>query len=252
MKILYFFFIASTCIANPVIKQQDRLILEPFFKYLLTKEPLGYVLLGEKPSVLIGYIDHLSWRHPIDSLCGLEPYFEKGNQRTKKAWKTWKKYSSGISNRFLILEEFSSDCPYQNTIFVINRDLFCRVVNDNLKDFEKILKRKISGEELLEQAKYQPLFSVLLKKNEALLGIILGFGRNNSFRFSQEKSMKELSLFPKEEDKIPSIDLPVFRADLEDPETKELRAKYLRCRQKIKTTFLDHNPLNETLKILFE
>jgi hypothetical protein len=252
VKILSLFFMLSTGFANPVIEKEDRVILEPFFTYLLTKESLGYVLLGEKPAVLLGYIDHLSWRHPIYSLFGLEPYLEKGNQRRKKAWQTWRKYSSGISDRFLILEELSSDCPYQNIIFVINRDLFCQVVNENREDFEEILKRKITGEELLEQTKDQPLFSVLLKKNEALLGMILGFGRNNSWKFSKEKSLKKLGLFPREEDKVPSIELPVFRADWGDPQTNELREKYLNCRQKIKTTFLDHNPLDQALGILFQ
>ena len=252
MKILWFFLIASTCMAGPVIEEEDRKVLKPFFKRLLTKETLGYVLLGEKPAVLIGYVAGLSWKHPLGALGGLTPYLSKWNQREKKAWETWRKYASAISSRFLIIEELTTDGPDVNRIYIINRKLFCKVVDENSDDFEKVLGRKISGEELLEQAKHQPLFSVLLKKHQALLGMLLGFGRNNSWRYSREEGIKELGVFPRKEDEIASIELPVFRADLEDPETKQLRQRYINCRQKIQTTFLDHEPFDEVLKILFE
>lgn len=152
----------------------------------------------------------------------------------------------------MILEELSSTCPYVNRIFIIHRELFCKVVNENIGDFERALGRKITGEELLEEAKHQPLFSVLLKGDEALVGIILGFGKSNSRRYSQKKNMEEFGVFPREEDRVGSIGLPVFRADWKDPETVLLRDRYLKCRQKIQTTFLDRDPFEEVLKILFK
>ena len=80
--------------------------------------------------------------------------------------------------------------------------------------------------------------------------MILGFGKNNSQRYPQEKGTKKLGIFPRKEDQIESIELPGFRADWEDPETHQLRERYLNCREKIKTTFLDHNAFDEVLKIL--
>ena len=252
MKALFFALMISSCIAGPVIEEEDRKILRPFFRMLLTQETVGYVLLGDKPAALIGYLDHLSWKHPIDSLAGWTSYYRKGNQREKKSWQVWKKYSSGISQKFLILEEMSASCPHANDILVINCELFCKVVNENRDDFEKVLERTVTGEQLLEEAKRWPLRSVLLKGNEALLGIILGFGKNNSWRFAKRENMKKFGLFPKKEDQTGKVRLPIFRADWEDPETHQLRDRYVKCREKIQTTFLDRDPLDEVINILFE
>jgi hypothetical protein len=250
MRICCFLLLASFAVASPVIDQKDREILEPYFNALVTHQELGYVLLGEKPAILLGYVHHLSWKHPLYSL-GSSHYFYKGNQLQKKAWEIWKKYSPQISDRFLVTEEVNPSSPLCANVFVIHRDLFCEVVNENREIFENILGRKITGEALYEQAKQTPLFSVLLKGNEALLGIILGYGKTNSMLFSQRK-MNDLGLFPKEADKIASICLPTFRANWDDPETIQLREKYLAGRKKIKTIFLDHNAFDQILKILFE
>lgn len=250
MKIYCFLLLASFAIAAPLIDKGDREILEPYFNALLTHQELGYVLLGEKPAIYVGYVHHLSWRHPLYSLGSLH-YFRKGNQRQKKVWEIWKKYSPHVSDHFLFTEEVSATSPLCVDVFIINRAMFCRIVNENRLVFESILNRKITGEVLYEEAKQKPLFSVLLKKNTALLGIILGYGTTNSMLYCQKK-MDALGWFPKEEDKIASIDLPVFRASWEEPETIELREKYLACRGKIKSTFLKVNIFDQIVKILFE
>ena len=141
---------------------------------------------------------------------------------------------------------------FSGGVFTIHRKLFCQVVDENREYFEMALNRKITGEQLLEEAKHQPLFSGLLQNNEALLGMILGFGKNNSQRYPQEKNAKKLGIFPRKADQAERVQLPVFRADWGDAETQELRERYLNCREKIKTTFLEHDAFDEVLKILFE
>ena len=136
-------------------------------------------------------------------------------------------------------------------MFIIHKDRFCQVISEHQAYFEKVLKRAVTGAQLLEEAKEKPLFSVLLKENKALLGIILGFGKNNSRLFSKRK-MKQLEIFPKKEDCIPSVALPVFRANWKDPETVLLREKYLACREKVQNIFLGRDGFDQIIQILFE
>ena len=51
-------------------------------------------------------------------------------------------------------------------------------------------------------------------------------------------------------DKVSFIQLPSFRANLKDPETMQLREKYLKCRDKIQAIFLDQNVVDQVLKFL--
>jgi len=231
------------------IAQQDRAILEPFFEKLLTKETLGYVLLGEKPIAFVSFIPNLSWRHPFRSLLCLKSYFSSGNQIAKKGWKTWEKYATRTSDQFLFVKETSPYSPLVVWVFIIKRDLFCQTIDENKDVFEKALTLKVNGNELFERAKQQPFFSGLLRKHEGLLGILLGYGKNNSRLFSEGK-MDRLGFFPKQEDSLSPIALPPFRADWGDQETICLREKYLSCREKIRIIFLNQNLLDHTLKFL--
>ena len=70
-----------------MIEKEDRKILRSFLKTLVAQDDLGYVLLGEKPAVLYGYIDHLSWRNPITYIGSLKPYKSWGNQYKKRSGK---------------------------------------------------------------------------------------------------------------------------------------------------------------------
>lgn len=248
---LFVFFVSGGGLQASVsaIEKGDREILEPFFKYLLTQDTLGYVLLGEKPVAFLGYTPKLSWKSPFRSLLQCRSYFNPTHQMIKRGWETWPKYSPALSDQFLIIEEPSLYSSLSKWVFVIHRDLFCEVVNENLFEFERVLGKKVTGEKLFEQVKRERVFFGLLKHNEMLLGILLGFGKNNSRLYAQEK-MKGLVFFPEEVDRIPQVELPVFRARLRDQETMKLRERYLKCRTKIKEVFLDQNLLDQTFKIL--
>ena len=102
---------------------------------------------------------------------------------------------------------------------------------------------------MFEQIKQQRVFLEIIKNNDVLLGILLGFGKKNAQSYA-EGEIKKMGFFPKESDKISTITLPEFRAHLNDPETLVLRDRYLKCRTKIKEVFLDQNILEQTLEFL--
>lgn len=229
------------------IEKKDREILEPFFEQIFHHGVFGYVLLGDKPVSEFSFVT-FSWKHFFSSLCSLTVYFRKGNQLTKKGWETWKKYSPMCSDQFLFVEEKRPDRS-STVVHMINRELFCKVVDMHRSDFEDVLGRKITGEQLFEEAKHRLLFSDLLQNHHGLLGILLGFGRNNAWDFSQKKT-SWLGIFPKKEDEIEEVSLPVFRADWKNPETILLRESYLKNREKIRSTYANSNVLDRTLEIL--
>lgn len=235
---------------KPFFAEKDRIVLEPFFKMLLSEETLGYVLLEEKSIAFLSYIPNLSWAHPFRSLFCLRTYLSPKNQILKKGWNAWTKYENGVSDEFLFAKETSIHNPLSVWVFVIHKNLFCKTINENKFDFERILDRKITGEELFEEAKRKPLFSKVLKRNEGLLGILLGFGKNNSWLFSNGK-MDQLGYFPMQEDISSPVDLPAFRANWNDPETLLLRDKYIRSRKKIEEVFFGNEPLDQVFRFLF-
>ncbi len=128
-----------------IIEYQDRIILESFFRNLLTRETLGYVLLGEKPVAFLSYIPELSWKSPFQSFLRLKTYLSSDNQIQKKGWTIWEKYSLQTSDRFLFIKEKSLHSPFCTWIFVINRDLFCEIVNKNHLEFETIVGKNYRG-----------------------------------------------------------------------------------------------------------
>jgi hypothetical protein len=229
------------------IEAQDRAFLEPFFEDLVTQETVGYVLLGEKPVALFSFIPRLSWSRPLTSLLSLKSYFSKENLIRKKGMEIWKKYQGKMSDRFLVIEE-NRRFPI-SWVFFIHKDLFCKIVDENRDEFEKVLERQVIGRELFEEARKHPFFLEVLGKHDGLLGILLGYGRKNALGYFENK-MNHFGFFPRKEDADHLIRLPHFRANWSDPETLELRGKYLRCREKIKEKFLDHNVLDEVFKMI--
>ncbi len=230
-------------VTSQSIALEDRVVLEQFFERLITREGLGYVLLGEKPAILVSFIPHLSWKHPLRSLLCLKTYFSPANQNMKEGWKCWEKYLSRSSPKFIFIKTKSPNSPLVSFGFILNRDLCTQVIRENRVCFEKVINDNLSLE-----ISFRALPSQVLG-HEELLGILLGYGKRNSQLYS-ERQLNQLAFFPKSEDVKPPIALPSFRADWTNHETALLRERYLDCREKIGTLFLHPRLLDQILKIL--
>ena len=103
-----------------------------------------------------------------------------------------------------------------------------------------------------------------MKHNNLLIGILFGYGRHNALLFKKRCDFyKEL---PKRRAECPyklqmfnttelslnhlMLDLPHFAADLEHPETKQLKQKYLLQRREILKHYESGNFLEITLEQL--
>lgn len=200
------------------------------------------------------------------------------NLRFWLGWKTWKKYETHFSHPcFSIVKENRKNGD--SLLVFINNMEFKRTIASYKGDFDAILQRSIEPDQVLSDAESQPLFSGVLQNNDFLIGILLGYGRENSWLYylnhQLPASSKKMTSFvePDESERfskyiafhgvwgfakgslfsdISKIQLPGFVVDSNDLETIELREKYSADRRRIIAYFDRRNFLDATLELLMK
>jgi len=254
------------------ISISDRAILEAFFRVLMLKEGGAYVLFGNKP------VAFTSFSHSLHEHMGAPQMrrYERENKLIKEGWETWKKYAPSFHSSRFILE-----CRTHNNgreeICLIDQERYEQVIKDNLRDFQGVLGDETTPEILLKKYRSgnKTLFQTL-HEHQALLGIVLGFGTENSWLFHEHTSMRydDPNLIPdrpfKQIRSMPAalnqhklkgifneknhrkcvkfLHLPYFLADPNSEETRVLRAQYLQQQQAIQEAYAHGHFLEVTLK----
>jgi hypothetical protein len=153
------------------IPNKDRKRLEYFFRRLMFWEDGAYVLMGSKPCSITVFQDSLSFSSIMPS-----------NLRFWLGWRTWKKYENHFSHPcFSIVKENKKNGD--SLLVFVNNIEFKRTIASYRDDFDKILQRSIEPDQVLSDAESQPLFSGVLQNNDFLIGILLGYGRGNSWLY---------------------------------------------------------------------
>jgi hypothetical protein len=224
--------------------QKERKILEDFFHALIYKNGFGYVLLGSKPSSFVVYEKILpkgnNW---FDALCSLLPK----NRIIKEGWETWKKYGC-VQSSFPLWEEPTSFSPNSFRIVIANPQRLKEIIEQCQDDFREVLKTKITEEDLLQHI---PLFRDALRNHEALMGLLLGYGRRNSWLFYEKNCLKKKNIVINSwKDPHPYLRLPAFKADLDHPETIHLRKVYEVDRVRILNYYEGKDFLEATIALL--
>ena len=228
-----------------LIFQHKKEVLENFFKYTIIASTFGYTLYGDKPMSIESFniqnipksvegIDYMDESHLLDKY------------RLKEGWDTWEKYRHlfKLKNYSLISYPFSND---QVEICLINHEAFINVVKENIKDFQDILGASLTPEEVLEGYLSGRYFKQI-QSHDALLGVLLGYGADNSWKYWKNAADTKLSLFNKEksQDRI-FVFLPMFKADFDTKETQALELKYLKQREQIETIYKENQFLIPSL-----
>lgn len=282
--------------------KNDRENLEYFFREMIHTDCFGYVLFGEKPMALGSLVRKINpfacfWEkepQKAESTAEYSPrLFEKffwyfndaispRRYKCNKGYETWKKYEKIFPmNRFTIFCENHHHVGGENlTIILVNNSSFIQMVREHRDDFKAILNKEADGEALLKEGSLKPLLSEVLMDHDGLIGIMLGYGRDNAFLFHQKYQIascadteqlgsawtdEETAIFSKQLESISwmsehitgshlkdleLISLPGFRADPSSSETQSLRRHYLKTRQAIIDYYKDKDFLEATLKIL--
>jgi hypothetical protein len=276
-------------VRNPVAKalrtisKGDLASLEWFFRQF---DVCTYVLFGDKPMAFCGvqrvepYKPDVSQVYSfMDSICRL--HLE--NLVQMKGWEAWKKYNHLFpSSQFAFLE---NDTPDGATIVLINKKAFLKQIDENIDYFKEVLGKYVTPQQILVDClQSQDLLKDVLQNHEGLIGILLGFGRNNAQLFfrrsqlsndvaSQKFSITKHALSPSkgfatlDEEKSDiyariglfnesevsdfnplQLSLPGFVADNNSAETKQLRTGYTRQYKQILQEYKKGDFLETTLK----
>src|SRR5262249_19654421 len=147
---------------------------------LVNDSHFGYTLFGDKPVSIASYFKITPW----------ENFIELGqcDEIFWKRWKIWEKYRDQFNiQNYLLLKENSLKV---DEILIINKRNFLDTVVNYLDVFETILKKKINPKEFLSEIEQcQVSFYDSIQNNEMLLGILLGYGKHNSFLFYQRQKI---------------------------------------------------------------
>lgn len=236
----------------------------------------GYVLYGDKP-VAIEYL----FAKEEEAL-----YLSEWNCAKAKAFSILREWNQNCEEKeYPILF-----CEYGNTLhmILINRKAFIKIVNQNISLFRYTLGRTITAEDLLsELIKNQGHFYDVIKDDTALLGILLGYGVENSLIVSRwenllpgnsaislkafpffnshtrekpslgfmslEKERQSLSNFKYSRDlkNFSSFELPPFGCNPDSKETQDLLETYEKNRNELLLISKKEGFLEKTLEKLF-
>ena len=157
----------------------DYRVLEKFFDYLIHYTTIGYTLCGEKP-VAIETLPSLAKIPPNYSVKILAEY--EGYSILWKGLETWNQYSDRFPSEefaFIFVEDF-------NTIVFLNKKNTIDIVEQNLELFQKKLGAKFTSNDILLHICDDSRKQYIITSDQILLGILLGYGTNNSRAFSNK------------------------------------------------------------------
>jgi hypothetical protein len=260
-----------------LIQEEDRYFLDFFFRHLLLKDPFAYVFMGDKPMAISGYFE--LGAH-FDLSC---QQLSTTNSLFRKGCEVFRKYQHLFAfNKVVFFFNFQEEMDYTE-IICINKENVSNILDSHEHLFSNVLNGKFNSEKLIEQLKQQKGdIDKVLKNNDELLGILLGYGKNNASLYHRREEIKKCihsfkipnkmrNAIPSSgsftiEDELVSIqntlkqfenenlsncifmDLPHFMADYNSSETLELKKKYRHQRKKITKAYRKGAFLEVTLR----
>lgn len=167
-----------------LIPLEDQKKLDILFHHMMTGDYFSCTLFGNKPMTFQEFQAD-PWK--ILSRHMLNPYYffylENG-------WKAWEKYKHSFPSKNFIFTTIPSKAGYR-FIILINKPAFAQVFGDNQDIFQKALGQTITAEQILQSFEDgQKTFEEVLKDHEGLVGLVLGYGRDNSMRVYRSEALK--------------------------------------------------------------
>lgn len=157
-------------------------LLDRFFRILVKDSFSGYVLYGDKPISIEAYSLSLD-TGALTGSSDEEPVLIKGLE-------LWQDFNLSVTDKnyfFLTL----NDHGYRHFL-CINRKAFIQAVNDNLTLFQYVLGPTLTAESLLDELiRKKDQFYQVLKNDNVLLGVLLGYGKQNALLISREECLSD-------------------------------------------------------------
>ena len=221
-------------------------------KELLSARQKIATLTEEEKTLLTGFFDEFLFSSCAYPLIKSKPMglFSFYKEDPKLAF--WKQYQDSLSiedyNFIYYPPKFSKDFTFAIIVCI---DLCKQCIESHLDIFNTALSANFSSEEIYNivvDSQHERFYDI--HYNDLLLGILLGYGKNNANLYAQ-KQRDKLSSFTKE---IPIFSpkwcLPFFVCDQSTEETKLLKNRYIQARSYIRWTLIGHNNLEVCLALL--
>lgn len=157
-----------------LIPPDDQQKLELLFQHMMVGDYFACTLFGNKPMTFQEFHED-PWK--LNSYNMLNPgyyyYLEEG-------WKTWTQYQRLFPSKQFIFSKIPSKAGYEFLI-LINKAALKKVFLANRDLFEQALGPDITVEKIMYDCEHtQMTFSQVLSENEAVVGLVLGYGREGS------------------------------------------------------------------------
>lgn len=245
------------------LPKRDKKRLQSLMEVLFIDDHFSYTVLGPKP---------LSWAtysvpFPLSNWSNFSNSLSKYNRKMYLGWRTWEKYQHLFPSTIFFSE--SPKCyPGSRSILIVNEKQFNLVVQNSRDDFEKVLHRSVeNGYQLLKEAKDCTLMNDVLEGHQALLGIVLGYGKQNSWLFFEKSKKREIvgwvwdkaEYFQENEEaalycsqverNLILYSCPSFAGVPTSEESLELKGRYLQTKQKVLDYYRGKDFLEATLSL---
>lgn len=179
-------FIISSLNANQKyelkLSQDEEKDLRNFVENMMWNSEWGYVLYGDKP-ISFGFC-----------ISGCEDstgaLYHHCSTSINQGLNIWKKLDlPNLNSKYLfVLNEYDAGQCTHSTLVLINKEKFTEVFNNHSVLFRYVLGPDITAEKLINAIKNSyDNFSFILKNDDVLIGLLLGFGLENSLYVSRKE-----------------------------------------------------------------
>lgn len=231
---------------------EEKADLAYFFDYACLFCQYPYTLLGYKPMSICNYLQDSGDLPDLLRADYQRPRHKNFADSLERGYSILEKYSFLFSKKsHLIIRYHASNSQGMKEVALIDNQRCMKEIENNLDEFSRVLKKSYSPEQIFEILTHPEDESFYkITQNNHLLGILLGFGRNNAYLFSLNKKDK-LTSFSNEWPGWPrKWLLPCFICDRTTGETKNLKKRYKMARKFIRWTYFNRNQLEVTLALL--
>lgn len=181
------------------LNDKDKKSLEYFFRSAFD-DGFAYVLFGHKPLAFCGFnkiqICENNKIQPLYLIAkSVYEAYKPNNKKIKQGWETWKKYRHLLnSDNFIIKSEPNPSNDGFECIIIINKSSFLETLDSFKEDFSKVLGKTFDAQKTLKQCERgENLFKDLLKGHSALIGILLGYGKENSWNYYEREQLEKMT-----------------------------------------------------------
>lgn len=231
------------------ISKADKEKIEKLLSYLFLDEGFSYVLFGSKPMSTIG--------HDKNTPASYQELYPHPLFELESWWQTWEKYSHLFSMKEFFLFAQNGDEWFE--VFLINKSNALKVIEENLTLFRDKIGTNFSSSEILEHiVSSRNVFRDGLNKSHALLGLLLGYGKQNAVGFekyfSKNRKLHFLSFAPRNSAEVVHLEMDVLAipsfSSFSNKETNRIVKKYNQERDRIMEIYSKGDFLETTLNRL--